>query len=272
MSPVQLRWVSVLDGTGFSEPVEAFRLLLPEEWRPEGGVLWLPDRSAPATCVQVHFRALSPDGAAGVEFLPHYVWSWSDDPEVAQQLASEGGSMMPPLSAAEFVRTMVLPSQRPGSYILGSAQDPAAAHQRALRSPTEGGWTTSDVARVRITWRLGRTPVEEDVYCAVDDLMSYVPTAEGTALHHALVAQDIICVRFPVGKYATWAPLLDTIVDSVTHNPEWSAAVQQAMDGRIQAALPSAPTAIGLQAIRYDAGSRAAPWAPTAWTDAPSAK
>lgn len=252
MRSVRLRWVSVLDGSGFAQPIEAFRLLLPDDWRPEGGVFWSPDVRSPAMCVQVQFRALSPDGAAGVEFLPHYVWSWSDDPVLAEQLVQAGASTMPPLSATEFLRQVVLPSQRAGSYILESTRDPAAATQRAQRQTVDGVWTTSDVARVRITWRMGHQPVEEDVYCAVDDRMSYVSPAPGAepVVHHSLVAQDIICVRFPVAKYATWAPLLDRIVDSVTHNPEWASAVQQAMDGMVSALSADPPAQGGPRAPR----------------------
>lgn len=67
----RLKLVRIVDNQGFGQPVEVAHLLVPADWRTEGGVQW-DNRQirCPANIIQIHFRAIAPDGVTGIEVAP----------------------------------------------------------------------------------------------------------------------------------------------------------------------------------------------------------
>ena len=100
----RMRMVREMDREGWGEPVEAFRLLIPSDWKADGGVRWVSDLGCPNNIIQVQFRATAPDGTTGVEFLPSYTWASSDDPMmqniIQQQAQSQAGCAFGPVAGA----------------------------------------------------------------------------------------------------------------------------------------------------------------------------
>jgi hypothetical protein len=75
--------VRILDKTAFTEPQEAYSLVLPKGWTHEGEIVW----SAPTTtCAGTSnwLKAKSPDGKFSLEVFPDIVYSWQEDPQLQQ--------------------------------------------------------------------------------------------------------------------------------------------------------------------------------------------
>ena len=113
----RMKLVKVIDNEGFGPNVEAARLLIPADWKVEGGVHWVGGQlGCPSNIIQVNFKATAPDGVTGIEFGPGYSWASSSDPQgmrIIQQLAAQkqgcdGGPVAGPIDycAGESCRSI----------------------------------------------------------------------------------------------------------------------------------------------------------------------
>lgn len=83
--------VRVLDKQGFTQPVEAYSLLLPKGWKQESEVIWIMPGQ---TCAGNNswLKASSPDGKFSLEFLPQNIMSWTTNQETLQFSRAAAGS------------------------------------------------------------------------------------------------------------------------------------------------------------------------------------
>jgi hypothetical protein len=111
-SPESMRFHKqvVTDQQGFG--MEAFRLLIPKEWRFQGGVSWNLQKF-PAEAV-IAFKVGSPDGQAVLEHFPHQVCFWSQDQNLRASYAQTGAEILAPMGAVDYLRNIFLKRQRSG--------------------------------------------------------------------------------------------------------------------------------------------------------------
>lgn len=64
----------ISDTINFTQPVEAFSFLIPEDWRYEGSVVW----NGPCDGSGQRFRAYSPDREYEFILIPDYKWHHSE--------------------------------------------------------------------------------------------------------------------------------------------------------------------------------------------------
>ncbi len=84
---MRLRMVRVFDESGFQQPVEAFRFLVPSDWQVQAWVRWRPEIvHCPANAIDSGGRAIAPDGSTGIEVFGPTVWQWVDDNQGRQIL------------------------------------------------------------------------------------------------------------------------------------------------------------------------------------------
>jgi hypothetical protein len=200
--------------------------------------------------VQVAWRARSDDGRTGVEILPTFVWSWSDDPAsnaLAAQAAAagQGPPVLAPMGFAAFVRQVLVPAERPGARVLEVLPDPGAGRARAQKA--SAGWAgtavvASDVATVRIALPGG---IEERISGAIDDLQTAALSTSAAmrgqfgvpTVAHQLTAQDIWVFRYPMGTWDAHEKLFAAIAQSAEPDPGWVVAANQAMQGTARSLL-----------------------------------
>jgi hypothetical protein len=177
----RMRMVRVMDREGWGEPVEAFRLLIPSDWKTDGGVRWVSDLGCPANIIQLQFKATAPDGVTGIEFLPSYTWASSDDPmmqTIIQQQAQSrmGCSFGPVVGAVDFLRQQLVPQLRPNARILSgeilqsatkTLQGSFAAMNQQYAANGLQAMRTGDVGRVRLAYTIGSREVEEWISAGV---------------------------------------------------------------------------------------------------------
>ncbi|MGB8193360.1 MAG: hypothetical protein WCF67_15625, partial [Chitinophagaceae bacterium] len=85
--------VRILDKKGFTEPQEAYSVLLPKGWQHDGAIEW----NTPGTTCEGVFtwlKAKSGDGKNSLEIYPDVVFSWSNDSYMQQfnQQQNQGSS------------------------------------------------------------------------------------------------------------------------------------------------------------------------------------
>ncbi len=245
----RMRYVKVMDSQGWGQPVEAFRMLIPSDWKSEGGVNWVPNVACPGNIVQLNFRANAPDGVTGVEFWPLYNWVSADEPmtqQILQQQAQNGQGCQPgpAVGAADFLRNMVVPQLRRGARIISAERMEGAT--RALQKSLEplnqqfaaGNLPVQrvgDAGRVRIAYRAGARDVEEsisaNVYATISMMMSTAGAMQGDlnakTRSYQLIGQDIVVTRAPRGQLDANGELFALMLGSVQVNPQYLAAVSQ---------------------------------------------
>lgn len=243
----RMKPVRIVDEQGFGQPVEAARLLVPADWRTEGGIQWDgQELGCPFNIIKVRFRAVSPDGMWGLEVFPGMMWQAASDPMMQQIIGQQAARRMgcgagPVTTAADYLRQMA-PRLRPGARALNAQPLPAVTQAKqqqlaATYGPLIGsgairGFRT-DAASVRLAYSLQGQPVEEWVSSS---LLSVAAASANTAAlmqgqmnmsaaMYTMVLDPVFALKAPAGKFD--ARLAATIFASVRPNPQYEAAVSQ---------------------------------------------
>ncbi len=271
----RMKMVRVMDPEGWGQPVEAFRLLIPSDWKTEGGVRWVADLGCPSNIIRLQFRATAPDGLTGIEFLPNYTWTSSDDPMMQQILQQQAQSRMgcafgPAAGAVDFLRQVLVPQFRRDARLLSAEPLPGATKelQQSLAAINQQyaahglqSMSTGDVGRVRLAYKIGPREVEEwisaSVVANVSAGMNAAAMMQGnytaTTRNYQLTGQDILAMRAPKGQLDSNGALFSLIFKSVQLNPHYIAAVTQfyANIGRINAQANAERSRIWREAQSY---------------------
>jgi hypothetical protein len=104
--------VRIMDNQGFTQPVEAFSLLLPQGWKHQGEYIWIMPGQAGAGN-NMWLSAASPDNKYALDFLPNILLSWSNDQEMMQFNMMSGGQspysgFNPPVDAEHYIRNLFI--------------------------------------------------------------------------------------------------------------------------------------------------------------------
>jgi hypothetical protein len=258
-SVMRMRLVRIMDTQGWGQPVEVARLLVPSDWKTEGGVQWVQGMTrCPQNIVQARWRAVAPDGLTGMEILPQYSWVWSDDQMQQQTMHNSAASGLacdanPVMNPPEFLTRMVLPRTRQGARVLGAEplRGVAQAQQAKLNATYEPmvrqgliRGARAEAGRVRLQHSLAGRPVEEWMSATIMTIAAPAPNSAAmmngnmamTASNFSLMAYDITGTWAPMGQLDRNAKLFATMLASLRLNPGYQAAVAQWLSsmGRIQ--------------------------------------
>lgn len=247
----RMHWVRLMDQHGFGQPVEMARLLVPVDWRFEGGIQWGPTTGCTPNLIHVVARATSPDGTSAIEFFTPYMWQWHDDPENRrtiqgmQQMAAalRPCAMQQPVGAADYIRKVIVPRYRSGAQVVSVERLPQIAQakqtlmQEQNASNVQAGLVTgvrADAGRVALAYQVNGRPVEEWITGTVEIVARPAPSASAAmnggsemVRSYDITANDLTAVRAPAGELARRAKLYATIVGSVRPNIHWIVAAQQ---------------------------------------------
>lgn len=144
--------------------MEALRLLVPADWRVEGGILWRHDRAILATAV---LRIFNPNGSEELNLLPIEQFAQSN-PGYGFGIGANylGSELQPAMDPQTFVSRIVMPRYRRqvGSATpIGGGELPAVA--QAAQTP--GMPAQIRAGRFRYSYSLAGRQMEEDIYCVL---------------------------------------------------------------------------------------------------------
>lgn len=221
---LRFRSVSITDPLMNNE--EAFRLLVPVDWRVTGGIDWHPEL---ATLAFTRLVLTDPRSPTALEVFPSIPYTWNERGLLG---VTPGGLYLgmyavPPVDVDRFVREMLLPSVRGAvrPRILGREALPAVARQLAIQLQEPGAVKQTEAVRTRITYQSGGQAIEEDIYCLM--VYSRTPAVPGLTLWGA---DRVFGFRAAAGQLDRQAPVLHAIASSVRVNPRWFARYLQARE------------------------------------------
>jgi hypothetical protein len=248
----KMKLVKLMDEHGFERPIPAMTLLLPTDWQFQGGIQYGKIGGCNALNLQAVFQATSGDGRLAMELLPKQNWQWSDDPNSQKfmQANNQSGArfgrqpceVMPPLSAADFLKKMVVPKVRPGATLVAIEPIPDVyqqlqeqAHQAEAQAARAGlkNRIRADVARARLRYTLKGQPVEEWVTAVVVSTGTLAPTYDvrtmrmGQAWSYSCEGQRIFVLRAPQGQLQASEKLFKLILSTLRVDPTWQGRVTQ---------------------------------------------
>jgi hypothetical protein len=244
----RVKVAKIIDNQGFGPNIEAGHLLLPADWRTEGGVQWSGAHlSCPQNMIEVHFKATAPDGVTGIEIAPSYTWQWSSDPQmqriIQQQAASNTAcDAAPVMGVIDYLRARIVPRLRPGARIVGAEPLPGLTQAKQAdmvrdnAALIQGGYVRgvkAESGSVLISYVQNGQTIEEVLSTTVQTIAK--PTANTAALmqgqvvnsanYYSMYGENVFAARAPAGKLDK--KLIATIVASERTNAQWQAAVVQ---------------------------------------------
>ena len=227
-SALRLRMQAVHDPMMNNE--EAFRMLLPESWRVEGGIVWRPEI---ATLAYLQLRLSDPGSTRALEFFPTLPFAWSQQGFLGFPPGSLylGSYVVAPLDPDNFVRQVLLPQIRGRVSPTVIRTDPLPELAAAIAPTVQEAGAVKQVAaaRTRIEYREGTKTFEEDIYSVI--VYSQVPMNPGVMFWGP---DRLFGFRAEKGQLDRQAPLLQAIFASVRVNRGWFGRVLQVREAWIQ--------------------------------------
>lgn len=224
-APLRLRKLEVHDpGVGCT----AFTLLVPTEWKTEGGVAW---QMQYANLASAKFRAHDAKSSVALELFPVVPGCWDESGAYAAQRGQNYlGSVVwaPPRDVEQYVRELFVPGYRAnvrGLKVVSATPLPAVARE-VEKNVVEQGVTKRVIAgKVRLEYEENGRAIAEDVYVTLVTAKSpLVPTMVQWSLEHQY------SFRAPRAEIDALAPLLQAMVASFRIELPWYAGYAQVLD------------------------------------------
>jgi hypothetical protein len=228
--------VRIMDRQASAQPVEAYSVLLPKNWKTQGEVFWTaPGQSCAGT--NMSFKASSPDGKFNFEMLPYFTWSWSSNPQMQQFNQSMGGSKYcsfgQPIDAEQYLRQVLAPELKNPSITEVKANPAVVAemdklNEKGRRELMKYGASqvnfrnTANIAKVK--WNDG---MEGMVMCGVINIETVIPNVyNGTYdVSYTSTAAQRVIFRYPAERKEEAEKMFSVIMGSFRTNPVWKDAV-----------------------------------------------
>ncbi|MEP6691243.1 MAG: hypothetical protein ABJD07_08795 [Gemmatimonadaceae bacterium] len=219
----------------------AFRVTIPADWVFDGTVL--REGSWPMFA----FRASSPDRLSGLQLLPMYRWVSTNDSTERQRLESERATIMPYITAADFVTRHLLADARPGATVIGpeavvdaqalTIADYAKNRAYDVQMTTTRRHQRTDAARFRIAYEIDGHPVDEAI------IAIKTSTSERRGMEPKSVERTTVTVtaaRAPRGALDSTMSRLVAVSKSISIDTAWMARQYAfARDNATRTAAPS---------------------------------
>lgn len=225
----------VLDRQGFSEPVEAFSLLIPKGWTFTGGIMWEPPGSICAGN-NLEYKAQAPDGKFIFEILPNYIWSFAPDqaPNQFNQSRTKYCSQGEPMNAEAYFRNVFARNELGNPEVLSIENNPNGLesmieHNNKGRQELMSYGSAQinyypSAISAKVKWANG---TEGIVLCGVNILENIVPNPyNGTSSKiYTTIATERVVFVYPSAESSRAINMLSVIMSSIRTNTMWKSTV-----------------------------------------------
>jgi hypothetical protein len=231
---VRFKTFSCVDRSGTG--IEAFRMLIPAEWRFEGGVTWRLDN--PGMPAVAGFRVSNPAGHEEFEVFPNQPFFWTDNPMLRQMFPPGsryfGNEVRPPVGPVEALKKIALPRFRgKGQRLKVVREEHLPELAKALGAGVQrqpGISAAADGARIRIEYQRDGLTMEEELYGLVEAYGFPVQSMAGTFTNTMWTVSYLFSFKAERGHLDERAPLFTTMTSSFRLNPQWFSKVNQVVE------------------------------------------
>jgi hypothetical protein len=204
----------------------------------------------------IRFFAQSADGNTASEKFPNYSWSWNSNPNFANGMRQRGCMVAPILTAADFLKQIMIPKLRPDAQVLEigplapNVQAQLDAQLKQMRessirmgaqygySPERSLWISNpllDGARAHVVYTRNGQPVEEYLRVVISCSRGHMASGfnrppSDTAMCNTTVMN---LLRAPKGQMDKLMPVFNEVVLNI--NPSWDQRVAQIQQQQSQA-------------------------------------
>ena len=225
LESLHLRPVTIMDETGFAQPIPALTLMVPHDWAAEGGVLWNPRLSC-ASAPQAYFQTASPGESFRIATTAMESWTVANFPMPAQP----DGCIQPHVDGVRSYLEAWAARERPGARVLDVRDRPDLAAPFAglhVDDRATGFRTWVEAGEITYAFEHRGVAVEERLAAVVITVESLSPTVDGSVLGYQTRTAFGHVVRAPAGQLGSFAVLADTVLRLVRIDPQWQAAIDE---------------------------------------------
>lgn len=226
----------IIDKVAFTEPVEAFSLLVPKGWKSNGDI-WLATPGDLGGGVNSRFKSISPDGQYSIEFFPVNLFAYSTDPQMNEWMRNSQNEFKgfgQPLDAANYFKQVFAKKElgdpsiieiEPNTDGLKTLQEKAEAGRREMMQygASEVNIYPSAIS-ARVKWEDGSEGI---VLCGVMITEATIPNIyDGTSVKSYMTSTTKrIVFKYPANEYEKASKLMSTIMSSFRTNLPWQNAI-----------------------------------------------
>lgn len=240
---VEFKRARILDKVGFTEPVEAMSILIPEKWKSSSEIMW----NAPGTtCAgnNISIKTVSPDGKYSFELMPNSMWNFVTNPQLAQisqqQQYPKYCSYGEPMNAMEYFKNVFAPKELGNPQILELKDN--VEGQKILQEKAEKnrikmmqiGMTQFTDYSSCITATVKYSDNQEAlVLCGIMINENVIPNQyNGTySKSYVTVAIERMVFKYPAGEKDKASNMLSVMMGSIRTNTAWQKAVDEFWQG-----------------------------------------
>jgi hypothetical protein len=251
--------VRLTDNMGFTQPEEAYSILLPRGWQHESEIIW----NTPGTSCEGTFKkmkASSADGKYNFEIMPDLIFIWNTDPQLMQfyrnnSINSPYCKIDKPINAEDYLRNVFVPEEldnasiikvEPNSYVVQQMKQSNEASRQEMMQYGAGRLDFDQTAvNATVRWPDGK---EGLVTLGVTIIATAIPNVYNGSYNTVYTTQitQRTVFTYPQDKAEEAKNQFSVIMSSFRTNPNWINAVnkfwknvrekkQQVHIGKIQA-------------------------------------
>jgi hypothetical protein len=229
--------VRIMDNYGFTQPAEAFSLLLPKGWQQQGEISWImPGQACAGNNLQ--FKAASADGKYTFEILPNTILSWTTHQQTLQwNLSNPGNSPYcfynQPINAEEYLRSGFIQEIGNPTIVKTTANPSVVAEMRILAEKGRRElmqYGASDVQifptalNAEVKWN-DNTEGLVILSSTVIEVLMYNQYDGSSTKNYTTTLTKKMLFKYPAGEKEKAAAQFAVIMGSIRTNPAYNDAV-----------------------------------------------
>ena len=220
------------DGMG----IEAFRLLIPSDWKFSGGIRWKLDN--PGMPAVAGFRVSHPSNDDEIEVFPNQGFFWTTNQMLLQMFPAGshyfGNVVRRPMAILDALQMIAVSQFRRGAKnlrVVGSQELPGLAKSLDMRNQSQPGVSpTAHGGKLRIEYQREGVWIEEELYGVIESYTFPIQSMMGALTNTMWTLGYLFSFKSQKGKLDSCAHLFQTVVSSFRLNPQWFSKYNQVVE------------------------------------------
>jgi hypothetical protein len=229
--------VRIMDNQGFTQPAEAYSLLLPKGWQHKGEIIWImPGQSCAGN--NSWLKASSPDNKYSLEFLPHVIFSWTTNQQTLQwNLANPGNSpycsYSQPVGAEQYLRSTFaqqlgnpqIVKVEPNSAVAAELQTGIdKRNAEAMQYGSGGVQNFASAINAEVKWNDGTEGFVLLASIVSEGIVPNMYTGGQDKIYTSVITKKTV-FKYPAGEKEKAASQFAVIMGSIRNNNEYVDAI-----------------------------------------------
>jgi hypothetical protein len=224
-SSVRFKTVQYIDKDGIG--IEAFRMLIPSDWKFEGGIRWI-NFDNPAMPAVSMFKISNPNGSEELEVFPNQMFFWTNNPLTFSlfPVGSRyfGAEVRQPTDPLSFIQNTIIPRSRTnvsGIRVIERQPLPELTKQFDTGQQQYGITVSADAGKVKIEYQKDGKWFEEVIFAVIESVSFPIQSMYGPVTNTNWLGDYLFSFKAEKGKLDASTKTFQTMVNSFQINPQW---------------------------------------------------